>query len=148
MNSVPILTHSFQQFPDLNYLQKYLIQTVPLSELQKSVKRKRNGAAPGFNSPTYVPYKKCVSLLKFVFKLGRKIWKTRDIPSEWALAYIILLSKSSDLSAVSEFRPIAITCTVGKIFFSVLLSFCTYTVLFLFISPPKNIINISNTNQK
>ena len=34
------------------------------SELQKSVKRKRNGAARGFNSLTYVPYKKCVSILK------------------------------------------------------------------------------------
>ena len=31
----------------------------------------------------------------------------------------MLLSKSQDLATVSEFRPIAITCTVGKIFFSV-----------------------------
>ena len=36
------------------------------------------------------------------------------------MAYIILLSKSNDLSQVSEFRPIAITCVSGKIFFSVL----------------------------
>ena len=33
---------------------------------------------------------------------------------------IKLLSKSDDLSVVSEFRPIAITCVAGKIFFSVL----------------------------
>jgi hypothetical protein len=58
--------------------------------------------------------------MKFVAKLGRKIWKSRDIPSDWAMAYIILLSKSEDLSSVSEFRPIAIACCVGKIFFSVL----------------------------
>ena len=36
------------------------------------------------------------------------------------MAYIILLSKSQDLSQVSEFRPIAITSAAGKIFFSVL----------------------------
>jgi len=36
------------------------------------------------------------------------------------MAYIILLSKSNDLHLVSEFRPIAITCVSGKIFFSVM----------------------------
>ena len=91
-----------------------------LPELRKSVKRKRNGAAPGYNSLTYVPYKKCVSILKFVAKLGAKIWKNRDIPADWAWAYIILLSQNSDVTNVSEFRPIATTSTVGKIFFSVL----------------------------
>ena len=58
--------------------------------------------------------------MKFVLKLGQKIWKSKDIPSDWAMAYIILLSKSDDLSQVSEFRPIAIASAVGKIFFSVL----------------------------
>jgi len=90
------------------------------NELKKSVKRKRNGAAPGLNQLTYVPYKKCSGIMKFVLKLGQKIWKSKDIPSDWAMAYIILLSKSDDLSQVSEFRPIAIAFAVGKIFFSVL----------------------------
>ena len=58
--------------------------------------------------------------MKFVVKLGHKIWKFQDIPADWAMAYIILLSKSSDLTQVSEFRPIVITCVAGKIFFSVL----------------------------
>lgn len=89
-------------------------------ELNRSVKRKRNGAAPGMNALSYIPYKRCTAVMKFVAKLGRKIWKSRDIPSDWAMAYIILLSKSEDLSSVSEFRPIAIACCVGKIFFSVL----------------------------
>ena len=34
---------------------------------------------------------------------GHKIWKTRNIPIEWAQAYIILLSRSNELSFVSEF---------------------------------------------
>ena len=49
----------------------------------------------------------------------QKIWKSKEIPADWAEAYIILLAKSDDLSKVSEFRPIAITSTLGKIFFSV-----------------------------
>ena len=58
--------------------------------------------------------------MKFVHKLGIKIWKSKDIPTDWAMAYVVVLSKSNDLSLVSEFRPIAITCVCGKIFFSVL----------------------------
>ena len=72
------------------------------------------------NGLTYVPYKKCTAIMRFVLKLSTKIWKSRDIPTDWAIAYIKLLSKSDDLSVVSEFRPIAITCVAGKIFFSVL----------------------------
>ena len=72
------------------------------------------------NGITYVPYKKCIALLKFVVRLGRKIWKRKDIPLDWARAYIILLAKSQDLANISEFRPIAITSTSGKIFFSVI----------------------------
>ena len=53
-------------------------------------------------------------------KLGQEIWKSRHVPSDCATVYIILLSKSNDLHLVSEFRPIAISCVAGKIFFSVL----------------------------
>jgi hypothetical protein len=35
------------------------------NELCKSVRRKRNAAAPGINALTYVPYKKCQSILIF-----------------------------------------------------------------------------------
>ena len=73
------------------------------------------------NGLTYVPYKKCTAIMRFVLKLSTKIWKSRDIPTDWAIAYIKLLSKSYDLSVVSEFKPIAITCVSHKIFFSILL---------------------------
>ena len=98
----------------------FATQCPSLAELQKSAKNKRNGAAPGLNGITYIPYKKCIALLKFVVRLGRKIWKKKEIPLDWARAYIILLAKSQDLENISEFRPIAITSTAGKIFFSVI----------------------------
>ena len=84
-------------------LQLFSLRCPTENELKRSVQRKRNGAAPGLNALTYVPYKKCASIMKFVHKLGIKIWKSKDIPTDWAMAYVVLLSKSNDLSLVSEF---------------------------------------------
>ena len=91
-----------------------------LSEIEKNVRKKRNGASPGLNCLPYVPFKKCSSLRQFIFKLGKKIWLSQDIPRDWAEAFIILLFKAGKLSNVADFRPIAITSVTGKIFFSVL----------------------------
>ena len=89
-----------------------------LKELKRSARRKRNGAAAGLNSLTYVPYKCCLSILETLHAIVKKIWRTRDIPDDWATAFIILLSKTENLDNPADFRPIAITNTVGKIFFS------------------------------
>ena len=85
-----------------------------------SVHKKPNGAAAGINALTYVVYKKCPSIMRVFHKIVKKIHKTQDIPEDWAQAFIVLLSKSDVLHKPSEFRPIAITNTVGKIFFSVI----------------------------
>ena len=91
-----------------------------LKELHRSVRKKPNGAAAGINGLTYVVYKKCPSIMRVFHKIVKKIHKTQDIPEDWAQAFIVLLSKSDVLHKPSEFRPIAITNTVGKIFFSVI----------------------------
>ena len=44
----------------------------------------------------------------------------KEIPLDWACAYIILLAKSRDIENIAEFKPRAITSTAGKIFFSVI----------------------------
>ena len=71
---------------------------------------------------SYVPYKKCKSIITTLHKIIKKIWQTKDVPEDWAAAYIVLLSKSDKLDDPAQFRPIARTNTVGKIFFSVLSS--------------------------
>ena len=91
-----------------------------LRELLKIVKGKRNGAKPGFNGLPYIPYKKCIAIMKTIHAFFVKVWKTGEIPESWALAYIALLQKSDNLDHPGEFRPIAITNTIGKLFFSVL----------------------------
>lgn len=99
-----------------------MFDTAPptLVDLQRIVKKKRNKAAPGFNALSYVPYKKCDSILKVLVKIFGRIWQLKKIPEEWAIAYIILLSKSDKLNLPGEFRPIALTNCDGKIFFSLI----------------------------
>jgi hypothetical protein len=92
-----------------------------IRELSRSVRKKSNSACPGLNSLTYVPYKKCPVLIRFLHKFVSKIWREKTVPDDWAQAFIVLLSKDlNKLDDPSCFRPIAITNTVGKIFFSVI----------------------------
>ena len=89
-------------------------------EIEDAIHRKRNGAAPGLDGITYVPYKRCPALLPVLVKLFEKIWQTNDVPSNWAAASIQLLAKSDKLTEPAEFRPIALTNTIGKVFFAVI----------------------------
>jgi hypothetical protein len=90
------------------------------SELKGVIKLKRSGAAPGVDGILYVPFKRCPCLVRVLFKVFKKVWTTKDVPAEWATASIQLLAKSANLSDPAEFRPIALTNTVGKIFFAVI----------------------------
>ena len=92
--------HTYSPLPDFQRpdLPSYLfsLRCPTTLEMQKSIRKKRNGAKAGFNGITYVPYKKCQALIDFIIKLGHKIWKSKNIPIDWAQAYIILLSKSNE----------------------------------------------------
>jgi hypothetical protein len=88
-------------------------------EIIDSVKKKRNGATPGLDALTYVLFKKCPAILSFASNLFTKIWLTSSVPADWAIAFTILLAKSGILHIPAEFRPITITCCLGKIFFSI-----------------------------
>ena len=114
------ILHFQKWYEPINLHISFQSEVLPFEIWAKVQKKKRNETAAGLNGLCYIPYKKCIVLLKFVEKIGRKIWKSKQIPADWAQAYIILLAKSEDLSQIAEFRPIAITSTVGKIFFSVI----------------------------
>ena len=48
------------------------------------------------------------------------MFKTKSLPKDWAAAYVVLLQKAESLADPEEFRPIAITNTTGKLFFSII----------------------------
>ena len=91
-----------------------------LGELFRSARKKPNGAAAGINGLPYIIYKKCPTVLRYLHKIILKIWLDKDIPPDWAITYISLIAKSSNLDQPSEFRPIAVGNTAGKIFFSII----------------------------
>jgi hypothetical protein len=91
-----------------------------VKEMHQSAKKKKNGAAAGINGIPYVIYKRCPIIMFFLHMIVMVIWKSKDIPAEWAIAYIVLIAKSLNIELPSEFRPIAVTSTGGKIFFSII----------------------------
>jgi hypothetical protein len=99
--------------------QLFATKAPTLSELRRSALRKSNRATPGVNGIPYIVYKRCPSVLLLLHKLVRRIWKVGSVPDDWAVAFVILLAKSEQLGVPSEFRPIAIGNTAGKILFSV-----------------------------
>jgi hypothetical protein len=96
------------------------IKAPTLAELHRSIRMKSNGAAPGLNGLPYTIYKKCPSIVFYLHIVIQKIWESGDIPHDWAMAYISLIAKSLKLDLPSEFRPIAVGDTAGKIFFSII----------------------------
>ena len=110
--------------PDMKNVEPpaFLLSEAPptAKEILSAIKSKSNGAAPGLDCLSYVPYKRCPCLLPILVQLFAKIWSSKEIPTEWAAACIQLLAKSSKTSDPAEFRPIALTNTIGKIFFSVI----------------------------
>ena len=90
-----------------------------LAELHKVIWKKKNGAAPGLNKLPYLIYKKCPSIVYFLHLIIKKVWNSTEIPDDWAMAYISLIAKTLNLDQPSEFRPIAVGDSAGKIFFSI-----------------------------
>ena len=91
-----------------------------LQQFRASMRGKRNGAAPGLNALTYLIYKKCPSILKSLHRICVHVYKSKKVPKDWAAAFVVLLQKSDSLHIPEEFRPIAITNTAGKLFFSII----------------------------
>jgi hypothetical protein len=72
---------------------------------------------------TYVVWKKCPAALEGLYGIAIRVWKECSTADDWAQAFMALLKKGdllADLDVVSEFRPITMTATAGKIFLSIL----------------------------
>jgi len=91
-----------------------------LKHLQDAVAKKRNKNAPGLNSITFLVYKKCPGVLRYLLKIMERVWKTCEIPRSWQCALVVLLSKSDVLDQPSEFRPIALLNAEGRLFFTLM----------------------------
>ena len=76
-----------------------------------------------FDWITYLIFKRCAALSKALCDLFNSCWTLSAIPSQWKLAAIKLIGKSSaeeDSTSPSNFRPIALTSCIGKLFTTIL----------------------------
>ena len=97
-----------------------------IEEIRSTIIRSNASSTP---SPLdQIPYrilKRCLFLVHALFKLYNQCWQTSTIPQAWKTASIRLIAKGSakdDPSSPSNFRPIALTSCIRKIFTSILKS--------------------------
>ena len=93
-------------------------------EVTSVTKRSRHSSAPSpFNKIPYTIFKKCHSLVPALLDIFNLCWSQSVIPKDWKLAAIKLIGKEAaekDPSQPANFRSIALTSCVGKLFTSIL----------------------------
>ena len=93
-------------------------------EVARIIKRMRAQSAPSpFDRVGYVMFKVCPSLLPALVQLFNICWAQSTIPGEWKCAAIKLIPKGSaseDSTNPANFRPIALTPCIGKLFTTLL----------------------------
>ena len=97
---------------------------ITAAEVTGVLKRMRSRSAPSpFDRVGYVVFKKCPSLIPILVHLFNLCWSQSIIPQEWKVAAIRLISKGSACQNPCDpgnFRPIALTPCIGKLFTSLL----------------------------
>ncbi|CAG9568517.1 unnamed protein product [Danaus chrysippus] len=91
-----------------------------LEELNSQIKRKSSKSAPGPDGIPYIVFKKCPSVRKHLLNIYGKIWSGKQIPECFGKAIFVLIPKKDIVTDPKDTRPIALTNTISKIFFSVL----------------------------
>ncbi|CAG9569641.1 unnamed protein product [Danaus chrysippus] len=91
-----------------------------LEELSSQIKRKSSKSAPGPDGIPYIVFKKCASVRKHLLNIYGKIWSGKQIPECFGKAIFVLIPKKDRVTDPKDTRPIALTNTISKIFFSVL----------------------------
>ncbi len=99
-------------------------QEIQEEELHRALKRARSGSSP---SPIdQVPYrvlKECPAVITPLLHIFNLCWSSGKVPQQWKQAVIRLIPKNSAKDRpndLSQFRPIALTSCVGKLYTSIL----------------------------
>ena len=94
------------------------------SEIFRVMKKMKATSAPSpFDRIGYVVFKKCPALIPALVDIFNLCWSHSAVPHQWKTAAIKLIAKGSaveDASNPSNFRPIALTLCIGKVFTTLL----------------------------
>ena len=95
-----------------------------VSEVTRAIKRMKSASAPSpFDMIGYVVFKKCPALIPALIDLFNLCWDHSYVPHQWKTAAIKLIAKgpaAEDAANPANFRPIALTPCIGKIFTTLL----------------------------
>ena len=93
-------------------------------EIERAIKAAKSSSSPSpYDQISYTIMKKCPSIVSALLDLFTTCWSLRSVPPQWKTAAVKLIGKTSaidDPSSPNNFRPIALTPTVGKIFTTIL----------------------------
>ena len=105
---------SFRTFNNLDF-------TISEGEIGKAIKALKNGKAPGLDRITGNMFKAGMSaFICPLKKLYNLVFSTSKYPQEWCKGYITPIHKSGNPRDPSNYRGIAITNTIAKIFNTIL----------------------------
>ncbi|CAG9565456.1 unnamed protein product [Danaus chrysippus] len=117
--SVRLYTDPNEQKPEIPHIDFHGIPPT-LDEISSHIKRKSSKSAPGPDGIPYIVFKKCPSVRKHLINIYGKIWSRKQIPECFGKAMFVLIPKKDRVTDPKDTRPIALTNTISKIFFSVL----------------------------
>ena len=93
-------------------------------EIFTAIKRSKSSSTPSpFDRVSYLIFKRCPSLQTALLDLFNDCWSQSVIPTQWKMAAIKLIAKSSAMdepTSPSNFCPIALTSCIGKLFTTIL----------------------------
>ena len=97
---------------------------ITMEEIRYRLQKSRNGSSPGpIDQVPYSILKRCPSCSLAMLHIFNCCLSSSVFPSAWQVAIIKLLSKSAakfEATNPSNFRPIALTSSIGKIFTAIL----------------------------
>ena len=106
--------------PDLEFDYK----AIATEEIQVAIKRSKALSTPSpLDQISYQILKRCPSLQDALLDLYNCCWQQTVVPSQWKMAAIKLIPTSSavgDPDSPGNFRPIALTPCIGKLFTTIL----------------------------
>ncbi|CAG9562382.1 unnamed protein product [Danaus chrysippus] len=117
--SVRLYTDPNEQKPEIPHIDFHGIPPT-LDEISSHIKRKSSKSTPGPDGIPYIVFKKCPSVRKHLLNIYGKIWSRKQIPECFGKAIFVLIPKKDPVTDPKDTRPIALTNTISKIFFSVL----------------------------
>ena len=98
----------------------YDTRDIKMREVKGFLKKARSKSSPGQDSVPYKVYKKCPKLANRLFLILRKAWREKKVAKGWTTAEGVYIPKEENSATLSQFRPISLLNTDGKIFFGIL----------------------------